>query len=160
MNKDSKIPIQFFARVELFDHVIYPLSVKIDDNNIIQLFRKLHIMSTIDYKISLEDWIEQSTKNLTGFTEKEAIILFNTYKAFSSEIDQSSVNVKNDGKSQKNTVDVRYFGLFFALQLFMIRTKISLGIDTRDKTPWQVIHNIKSGIKWSISYEFTERKII
>jgi hypothetical protein len=100
-------------------------------------------MSTIDYKISLEDWIEQSTKNLTGFTEKEAIILFNTYKAFSSEIDQSSVNVKNDGKSQKNTVDVRYFGLFFALQLFMIRTKISLGIDTRDKTPWQVIQNIK-----------------
>ena len=80
MNKEIKVPIQFYARVELFDHVIYPLSVRIDDNNIIQLFRKLHIMSTIDYKISLDDWVEQSTKNLPGFTEKEAIILFNTYK--------------------------------------------------------------------------------
>ena len=140
MNKE-KTPAQFYARVELFDHVIYPLSVKIDDNNIIQLFRKLHIMSTIDYKISLDDWIEQSTKNLSGFTEKEAIILFNTYKAFSTEIEQApTTNVKNDGRTQKNTVDVRYFGLFFALQLFMVRTKISIGIDTRDKTPWQVLN--------------------
>lgn len=138
MNKESKIPVQFYARVELFDHVIYPLSVKIDDNNIIQLFRKLHIMSTIDYKISIDDWIEQSTKNLQGFTEKEAVILFNTYKAFSFEIEQSVVNVKTDTKSQKNTVDVRYFGLFFALQLFMVRAKTNVGIDTRDKTPWQV----------------------
>ena len=138
MNKESIIPVQFYARVELFDHVIYPLSVKIDDNNIIQLFRKLHIMSTIDYKISIDDWIEQSTKNLQGFTEKEAVILFNTYKAFSFEIEQSVVNVKTDTKSQKNTVDVRYFGLFFALQLFMVRAKTNVGIDTRDKTPWQV----------------------
>ena len=139
MNKEIKVPIQFYARVELIDHVIYPLSVRIDDNNIIQLFRKLHIMSTIDYKISLDDWVEQSTKNLPGFTEKEAIILFNTYKVFSFEIESSVVNAKTDTKSQKNTVDVRYFGLFFALQLFMVRTKISIGIDTRDKTPWQVI---------------------
>ena len=78
-------------------------------------------------------------KNLPGFTEKEAIILFNTYKVFSFEIESSVVNAKTDTKSQKNTVDVRYFGLFFALQLFMVRTKISIGIDTRDKTPWQVI---------------------
>jgi hypothetical protein len=138
MNKESKIPVQFYARVELFDHVIYPLSVKLDDNNIIQLFRKLHIMSTIDYKISLEDWIEQSTKNLQGFSEREANILFNTYKAFSSEIEQATVSNKNEGKNQKNTVDVRYFGLFFALQLFMVRNKTSIAIDTRDKTPWQV----------------------
>jgi hypothetical protein len=34
-------------------------------------------------------------------------------------------------------VDVRYFGLFFALQLYPIRSKISLNVDTRDKTPWQ-----------------------
>lgn len=55
-------------KLELFDHLIYPLNIKIDDNNIIQLFRKLHIMSTIDYKINLKEWIEQSTSNLSGFT--------------------------------------------------------------------------------------------
>lgn len=55
-------------RYELFDHLIYPLSVKFDDNLIIQLFRKLHIMSSIDYKISLKEWIDESTKTLQGFT--------------------------------------------------------------------------------------------
>lgn len=57
-----------YIKPELFDHLIYPLTIKVDDNNIIQLFRKLHIMSTIDYKITLSDWIDQSTKNLNGFT--------------------------------------------------------------------------------------------
>jgi hypothetical protein len=57
-----------FLRTEIFDHLIYPLPVKLDDNVIIGLFRKLHIMSTIDYKISLSEWIDQSTKVLNGFT--------------------------------------------------------------------------------------------
>ena len=55
-------------RYELFDHLIYPLSIKFDENMIIQLFRKLHIMSSIDYKISLNEWIEESLKSLSGFS--------------------------------------------------------------------------------------------
>jgi len=55
-------------RYELFDHLIYPLSVKFDENMIIQLFRKLHIMSSIDYKITLNEWIDESLKSLSGFT--------------------------------------------------------------------------------------------
>ncbi len=55
-------------RYELFDHLIYPLSVKFDENMIIQLFRKLHIMSSIDYKITLNEWIDESLKSLSGFS--------------------------------------------------------------------------------------------
>ena len=57
-----------YVKYELFDHLIYPLSIKLDDNSIIQLFRKLHIMSTIDYKISYKEWLEQAMANLSGFT--------------------------------------------------------------------------------------------
>ncbi len=35
-------------------------------------------------------------------------------------------------------VDVRYFGLFFALQLFYQRTKTNFNIDSRDKNPSQI----------------------
>jgi hypothetical protein len=66
--KENKYANLIYIRTEVFDHLIYPLPVKLDDNNIIGLFRKLHIMSTIDYKISLNEWIDQSTKALTGFT--------------------------------------------------------------------------------------------
>jgi hypothetical protein len=85
----------FYTRIELFDHVIYPLSIKIDENTILQLFRKLHIMSTIDYKISFEDWIDQSTKNLEGFTEKEAKTLFNTYKVIATEFEPATTTTSN-----------------------------------------------------------------
>lgn len=66
--KDNKnIPL-LSIRYELFDHLIYPLSVKFDENMIIQLFRKLHIMSSIDYKITLNEWIDESLKSLSGFS--------------------------------------------------------------------------------------------
>ncbi len=64
-------------KYELFDHLIYPISIKLDDNSIIQLFRKLHIMSSIDYKISYEEWVEQAISNLAGFTGNNLIFDFN-----------------------------------------------------------------------------------
>jgi hypothetical protein len=75
-NKENKsFPINFiYLKWEIFDHLVYPLSIKIDDSSIIQLFRKLHIMSTIDYKITLKEWVEQSMTNLQGFTGKITLI--------------------------------------------------------------------------------------
>ncbi len=69
-SKDNKIMGLVSIRYELFDHLIYPLGVKFDENMIIQLFRKLHIMSSIDYKISLNEWIDESLKSLIGFSGK------------------------------------------------------------------------------------------
>lgn len=136
----EKLSNLIFIRPELFEHLIYPLSAKVDDNNIIQLFRKLHIMSTIDYKISLKEWIDQSIANLSGFTEKEATILFNTYKIYSTEFEgASAANSRYESSSSsKNSVDVRYFGLFFALQLYTQKSRTSFNIDTRDKNPYNM----------------------
>lgn len=134
-------------RQEVFDHLVYPLSVKLDDNIIIQLFRKLHIMSSIDYKISLEDWIQQSTTFLQGFTEKEAVILFNTYKIISPEFE--SVNpMQNKKIESKNTVDVRYFGLYFALQCYIQKNKGG-SVDTLDKNAYG--SNPNSSLNYSMS---------
>jgi len=64
--------------------------------------------------------------------------LFNTYKVFSADFEiVNQVNNRYDNQSNnKNTVDVRYLGLFFALQLFHYKSKSN--IDARDKTPWIV----------------------
>jgi len=72
INKPSISNINLiYTRLEIFDHLIYPLSIKLDENLIIQLFRKLHIMSTIDYKVKLEDWVEQSMLIFPTFTGKK-----------------------------------------------------------------------------------------
>lgn len=65
-NKNGPI----YIKTELFDHLVFPLSIKLDDNQIIQLFRKLHIMSTIDYKITQKEWADQSVSNLVDLTGK------------------------------------------------------------------------------------------
>jgi len=69
-NKQTVINNMIYIRLEIFDHLIYPLSIKLDENLIVQLFRKLHIMSTIDYKIKLEDYLEQSMSIFPNFTGK------------------------------------------------------------------------------------------
>lgn len=143
--KENKFANQIFIRPELFDHLIYPLPLKVDDNYIIQLFRKLHIMSTIDYKINYNEWLEQSVKNLSGFSERDANVLFQTYKTFASDFEQSSIannRYDNNNTSNKSTVDVRFFGLFFALQLYMQRLKISVNVG--EKSPWQLNSPISS----------------
>lgn len=57
---------------------------------------------------------------------------------FSSDLDTPpNQNSRYDGNRNKDTVDVRYFGLFFSLQLFLQRSKMSSSIDnTRDKNPY------------------------
>ena len=128
--------IQIYIRQELFDHLIYPLSIKLDDNLIILLFRKLHVISEIDFKISLKEWIQRAIE--TGLTETEATVLFQTFKMFDvdgNEYSSSSINSRYEVSNTKNSVDVRYFGLFFALQAFAQRAKVSLNIDKGDKSP-------------------------
>lgn len=133
----DKLSFNIFIKQEIFDHLIYPLSIKLDDNSIIQLFRKLHIMSSIDYKITLEDWLSQSVSLLNGFTQKEAIILFNTYKVVSSEF-ETMVTTTINSNLEKNKVDVRYFGLFFASQVYIQKNRL-VNIDILDKNAYSSV---------------------
>ena len=127
---------KIYIKPELFDHLIYPISVKLDDEKIISLFRKLHILSEIDFKISMKEWLKNAME--IGLTKTEATVLFQTFKIFEDDLPDNSKFTKNRYESStnnKNSVDIRYFGLFFALQSFAQRTKISLIIDKTEKNP-------------------------
>ena len=135
MEKKIESKIQIYIRPELFDHLIYPIGVKLDDNTIIQLFRTLHYKSEIDFKISMKEWINRPKE--IGITETEANILFKTYKIFDSDNPEytNSINSRYESSNNKNSVDVRFFGLFFVLQTYAQRMKTSLNIDKGDKSP-------------------------
>ena len=73
-----------------------------------------------------------------GLTKVEATVLFQTFKIYEGDQPESQPSTKNRYESStnnKNSVDVRYFGLFFALQSFSQRTKISLILDKTEKNP-------------------------
>jgi TBCC domain-containing protein 1 len=127
---------KIYIKPELFDHLIYPISVKLDDEKIISLFRKLHILSEIDFKIPMKEWLKNAME--IGLTKVEATVLFQTFKIYEGDQPESQPSTKNRYESStnnKNSVDVRYFGLFFALQSFSQRTKISLILDKTEKNP-------------------------
>jgi len=134
-NSKSQSKLKIYIRPELFDHLAYPLSAKLDDNLILLLFRKLHVSSEIDFKIPLKSWISKAKE--VGLSETEANVLFQTYKVFDSDNSEYSTNTNSryETLNAKNSVDVRYFGLFFALQSFAFRTKVSLNVDKGDKSP-------------------------
>ena len=127
--------LNLYIKPELFDHLIYPISTKLEDNTIILLFRKLRIFNELDFKISLKEWI-QRTKEI-GISENESKVLFQTYKIFDSDNPEytSNVNSRYESSSNKETVNASYFGLFFILQTYLQRTKISLNIEKNDKSP-------------------------
>ena len=127
--------LNLYIKPELFDHLIYPISTKLEDNTIILLFRKLRIFNELDFKISLKEWI-QRTKEI-GISENESKVLFQTYKIFDSDNPEytSNVNSRYESSSNKETVNASYFGLFLILQTYLQRTKISLNIEKNDKSP-------------------------
>ena len=127
---------KIFIKPELFDHLIYPISIKLDDEKIISLFRKLHILSEIDFRIPMKEWLKNATE--IGLSKIEATALFQTFKIYEGELPENPPSTKNRYESStnnKNSVDIRYFGLFFALQSFSQRTKISLILDKTEKNP-------------------------
>ena len=133
---DTNIPhLNLYIKPELFDHLIYPISTKLDDNTIIVLFRKLRIFNEQDFKISLKEWTQRAIE--IGLTENESKVLFQTYKIFDSDNPEylSNVNSRYESSSNKDTVNASYFGLYFVLQTYLQRTKISLNIEKNDKSP-------------------------
>ena len=134
---ENENQIKIYIKPEIFDHLIYPISIKLDDEKIISLFRKLHVSSEIDFKIPMKEWLKQSAE--IGLSKLESAILFQTFKIYESdlhEIPQAAKSRYESTTNSKNTVDVRYFGLFFALQSFSQRAKRSFIIDNKtEKNP-------------------------
>ncbi len=59
-------------RTELFEQGLFPMQGKLTTTVLVNLFANLNLVSSIDYKIKLKDWIEQSCKFIQGMTENDA----------------------------------------------------------------------------------------
>ena len=122
--------VQLTIRNELFDHGVFPqMHGTITPAILIDTFTNLNLLSSIDYKIKLNSWVDQATKHIPGMTEADATVYFLIYQNLLSDIDGPGANQPNPGSSNGfskassealNTysVDVRCFGLFLALQLY------------------------------------------
>jgi hypothetical protein len=110
-------------RSELFDHAVFPVPTnKITQSVLVTTFTNLNLLSSIDYKIKMNHWLEQSKRHIPGMTENDATIYFLAYKALLEEVDavsfSGSTAANRDAPIQDLQVDVRCFAIFIALQLF------------------------------------------
>jgi hypothetical protein len=74
-------------RNELFDHCVYPNQAKITEQSLLSLFKSLHILSSVTYKISIFQWIEQALKHIPSMSVTEAETYFKTYTILLSKIE-------------------------------------------------------------------------
>ena len=74
-------------RAELFDHCVYPNQSKITEQSLVTLFKSLHLMSSVTYKISIFQWIEQALKHIPSMSVTEAETYFKTYAILLSYIE-------------------------------------------------------------------------
>ena len=60
---------------------------KITPMILINTFTNLNLLSSIDYKIKLQNWMDQAVKHIPGMSETDAMIYFMTYKNLLQEVD-------------------------------------------------------------------------
>ena len=56
----------------------------------INTFTNLNLLSSIDYKIKLVNWVDQAKRHIPDMTESDANIYFITYKALLEDVDNQS----------------------------------------------------------------------
>lgn len=119
-NQPQSGPKILSIRSELFDHAIFPvIANKMTSNVLVTTFTNLNLLSSIDYKIKMQHWLEQSKRHIPGMTESDATIYFLAYKAMLEEVDAVSysgaVTINRDAPLKDLQVDVRCFAIFIAL---------------------------------------------
>ena len=80
-------------RTELFEQGLYPHHQgKLTTAVLVTLFTNLNLLSSIDYKIKLSQWVDQSVKYVQGLTEQDAKVYFLTYRALLEDIENVMPN--------------------------------------------------------------------
>ena len=102
---------------------MYPLLAnKLTANVLVTTFTNLNLLSSIDYKIKMQHWIDQSKRHIPGMTEQDATIYFLAYKSMLEEVDAQNFSgastVNKDASLSELQVDVRCFAIFIAMQLY------------------------------------------
>ena len=75
------------VRTELFEHGLFPMHTKLTSTVLVNTFTNLNLLSSIDYKIKLSNWVDQAKRHIPDMIESDAHIYFLTYKALLHEID-------------------------------------------------------------------------
>ena len=126
-------------RSELFDHGIYPSNIFPSTNTLMSMCKELHTISTIDYKISIKQWIEQATKYFPNLTEDECTSIFITYLALckNNELHLPTISKKIEHKESEKLCDIRCFAIFLGIQVYA--NSLKGNTDSRKQmsdTPW------------------------
>ena len=130
-------------RTDLFEQGLYPTQTKLTTSVLVNLFTNLNLLSSIDYKIRLSQWMDQAIRHIPGITDSDARVYFLTYRALLEDIENPVTN--KDTALTDYQVDVRCFALFIAVQLYTTQSKYAT--DQRNnltKDTW--------GIKESTNY--------
>jgi hypothetical protein len=83
-------------RNELFDHCVYPNQAKMTEQSLLSLFKSLHILSSVTYKISIFQWIEQALKHIPTMSVTEAETYFKTYTILLSKIEREESGIDDE----------------------------------------------------------------
>lgn len=111
-------------RTELFEQGLYPHNQnKLTMSVLVNLFTNLNLLSSIDYKIKLSQWIDQAVRHIPGISDADARVYFLTYRALLEDVENTTAN--KDLSLQDYQVDVRCFALFIAIQLYTAQSKFA-----------------------------------
>ncbi len=131
-------------RGDVFDHGIFPAaSVHFNPANLTTIIKELHSVSTVEYKITMQQWCDKVAKMVPSLSEKDAEIYFVTFRTLFADLDPAVLPIKGfkSGSSPKDqsdkSVDIRYFAVYMGIQLFCQCLKSST--ETRknmESTPW------------------------
>jgi hypothetical protein len=100
-------------RTELFDHCVYPNKATITEQNLLSLFKSLHILSSVTYKITIFQWLEQALKHIPSMSVTEAETYFHTYTTLLWKIESENADLDEEEEkriedpSSIESVDVR-----------------------------------------------------
>ncbi len=80
-------------RTELFEQGLYPqYQNKLTTSVIVNLFTSLNLLSSIDYKIKLSQWVDQALKHIPGLSESDARVYYLTYRALLEDVENALPN--------------------------------------------------------------------
>ena len=125
-DKDFEGGNKVYIRGEIFDHGLFPDSAQITKSILLALFKNLHLVSSIDYKITLDQFKEEATKCIPSLKLTEAHLYFSTFKQIMRQIDKTP-----DLPENANKADVRCLGVFMATQIYAQTQTAMLHDETR-----------------------------
>lgn len=86
-------------RTELFEQGLFPFpnaTKMLTSSVLINLFTNLNLLSSIDYKIKLQHWVDQAIRHIQGVTESDARVYYMTYRALLEDVENTTSTVNKD----------------------------------------------------------------